>query len=82
MTKDEVSKKVFEIVAGQMGVDRDQLTEETKLTDDLSMDSLDSVELIMEFEDIFDLNIPDDRAEALCASSTIGDIISKISEEA
>lgn len=82
MTKDEVAAKVLAIVASQMGIDQSQLEAGTKLVGDLSMDSLDSVELIMELEDTFDLNIPDDKAEALCACGTVGDIISKISEEA
>ena len=72
-----VSDKVFEIVAERMGVKREDITEQTSFITDLGADSLDQVELIMEFEDQFDLNIPDEDAEKI---GTIGDAIKYIEE--
>jgi acyl carrier protein len=72
-----VEDKVFEIVADKMGVKREELKPETSFTTDLAADSLDVVELVMEFEDQFDLNIPDEDAEKI---DTIGDAIKYIEE--
>lgn len=72
-----VSDKVFEIVAERMGVKREDITEQTSFITDLGADSLDQVELIMEFEDQFDLNIPDEDAEKI---EKIGDAIKYIEE--
>ena len=77
MTKDEVQEKVIEIVCDQMGVDREKVTKETSFINDLGADSLDTVELIMEFEDAFDLNIPDEVAEKI---QTVGDAIKYVVE--
>ncbi len=70
-----VEERVIEIVCEQMGASRDKITAETSFIQDLGADSLDTVELVMEFEDEFDLNIPDEDAEKI---QTVGDAISYI----
>ncbi len=65
-------ERVIEIVAEQMGVDKAQITKETSFVNDLGADSLDTVELIMEFEDEFDISIPDEEAEKI---QTVGQAI-------
>ena len=72
-----VEDKVYDIVAQRMGVKREEIKPETSFINDLGADSLDQVELIMEFEDKFDLNIPDEDAEKI---ETIGDAIKYIEE--
>lgn len=65
MTEAEIEQKVIDIVAEQMGVDKSEITRETSFQTDLNADSLDIVELVMEFEDEFETNIPDDQAEKI-----------------
>ncbi|KKO19308.1 MAG: acyl carrier protein [Candidatus Brocadia sp.] len=72
-----VEDKVKEIITKQMGVKTEQITKETAFINDLGADSLDTVELIMEFEDAFDMNIPDEDAEKI---RTVGDAIKYIEE--
>ncbi len=60
-----VSDRVIDIVAEQLGVDRDKISAETHFVNDLGADSLDTVELVMELEEEFDINIPDDAAEKI-----------------
>ena len=72
-----VDEKVLEIVAERMGVKQEDISKETSFVTDLGADSLDQVELIMELEDQFDLNIPDEDAEKL---QTIGDAVKYIEE--
>jgi len=60
-----IEERVAEIVAEQMGVDKAQITRETSFVNDLGADSLDTVELVMEFEDEFDISIPDEDAEKI-----------------
>lgn len=60
------------IIAEQLGVDPDKITDQTSFVNDLGADSLDTVELVMELEEEFDVHIPDDAAEKL---QTIGDVI-------
>jgi acyl carrier protein len=60
------------IIAEQLGVDPEKITPETSFVNDLGADSLDTVELVMELEEEFDLNIPDDEAEKM---QTIGDVL-------
>ncbi len=69
MTEQEIEAKVIDIVAEQMGVDKGQITRETSFVNDLNADSLDQVELVMEFEDEFDTSIPDEEAEKI---TTVG----------
>ena len=73
----DIKEKVIQIVAEQMGVDKSQVTEETSFINDLGADSLDTVELVMEFEDEFDLNIPDEDAEKI---QTVGEAIKYVEE--
>jgi len=70
-----VQERVIEIVAEQMGVDKSQVTSETSFVNDLGADSLDTVELVMEFEDEFDISIPDEEAEKI---QTVGQAISYV----
>jgi acyl carrier protein len=72
-----IDERVKEIVCEQMGASRDKITDETSFIQDLGADSLDTVELVMEFEDEFDLNIPDEDAEKI---QTVGDAIKYIKE--
>ena len=74
MDRDEIVKKITDIVVEQLDVSKDQITPETSFVDDLGADSLDIAELVMEFEDEFDLNIPDDQQ----GIKTIGDAVNYI----
>tara|TARA_B100000029_G_scaffold516253_2_gene628088 strand:- start:101252 stop:101482 length:231 start_codon:yes stop_codon:yes gene_type:complete len=60
-----VEDRVKEIIAEQLGVDSEQVTENASFTDDLGADSLDTVELVMALEEEFDLEIPDEEAEKI-----------------
>ena len=68
----EIESKVKKIVAEQMGVAEDTITRETSFTNDLNADSLDTVELVMEFEEEFEISIPDEQAEKI---QTVGQAI-------
>jgi acyl carrier protein len=70
-----VKERVIEIVAEQLGVNKDQITPETSFVQDLGADSLDTVELVMELEEEFGINIPDDAAEKI---QTVGQAIEHI----
>ena len=70
-----IESKVIEIVSEQMGVDKAEITRETSFINDLNADSLDTVELVMEFEDEFDMSIPDEEAEKI---QTVGAAIDYI----
>jgi acyl carrier protein len=72
-----VEERVIEIVSEQMGVAKDQVTKETSFVNDLGADSLDTVELVMEFEEEFDITIPDEEAEKI---QTVGQAIQYIEE--
>ena len=67
-----VSERVIDIVAEQLGVDKEKVTPETSFVNDLGADSLDTVELVMELEEEFDVQIPDDAAEKI---QTVGQAI-------
>ena len=75
VTESQIEAKVIEIVSEQMGVDRAEISRETSFANDLNADSLDTVELVMEFEDEFETSIPDDEAEKI---QTVGQAISYI----
>jgi acyl carrier protein len=79
VTEAEVEAKVIEIVAEQMGVEKGEVSRDTSFANDLNADSLDTVELVMEFEDEFDTSIPDDQAEKI---QTVGQAIDYILEAA
>jgi len=70
-----VDERVIAIVAEQLGVNKDQINLETSFVNDLGADSLDTVELVMELEEEFDINIPDDAAEKI---QTVGQAIEYI----
>jgi acyl carrier protein len=72
MDRNEMQKKIVDIVANQLGVDKEIVTPEANVVDDLGADSLDVVELVMALEEAFDLEIPDDEAEKI---RTVKDII-------
>ena len=67
--------KIKSIVVDQLGVDEDQVTEDTSFVDDLGADSLDTVELIMAFEEEFDIEIPDEDAQKI---KTVKDVMEYI----
>ena len=71
----DIEAKVKEIIINKLGVDDGQITPEAAFTNDLGADSLDTVELVMEFEKAFNLQIPDEDAEKI---STVGDAIKYI----
>ena len=72
----EVSEKVKKIIAEHLGIDdMSKITDDAKFIDDLGADSLDTVELVMAFEEAFDVEIPDDKAETIL---TVGDAISHL----
>ena len=68
-----ISDKVKQIIVDKLGVDESEITNESSFTNDLGADSLDTVELIMEFEKEFDIAIPDEEAEKI---ATVGDAVS------
>ena len=70
-----VAEKVKAIIVDKLGVDESEATNDANFINDLGADSLDTVELIMEFEKEFDIQIPDDKAEAI---ATVGDAIAFI----
>ncbi|HSB42757.1 MAG TPA: acyl carrier protein [Methylomirabilota bacterium] len=72
-----VEERVKEIIVEQLGVEEDEVQPAAKFIEDLGADSLDTVELVMAFEEEFDLEIPDEDAEKI---STVGDAISYIKE--
>ncbi len=68
----EMEDKVKEIIAKELGVEREKLTDDASFMEDLGADSLDTVELVMEFEKEFNIDIPDEDAEKL---RTVGDAL-------
>jgi acyl carrier protein len=70
-----IEEKVVEIISEQMGADKSEISRETSFINDLNADSLDTVELVMEFEDEFDMSIPDEEAEKI---QTVGAAIDYI----
>ena len=73
----EIEAKVIEIVSKQLGVAKDKIARASSFVNDLGADSLDTVELVMEIEDAFDLSIPDDAAEKI---QSVGDAIKYIED--
>ena len=68
----EIEEKVKDIIAEELGVERDKVTPQASFMEDLGADSLDTVELVMAFEKEFDIDIPDEEAEKL---RTVGDAL-------
>ena len=74
----EVKAKVVDIIANQLGVDKEIITPEASVVDDLGADSLDVVELVMALEEAFDVEIPDEEAEAIVTVQDIFQYIEKV----
>ena len=72
---DDIKSKIKKIVADHLGIEEEKVTEEASFIDDLGADSLDTVELVMAFEEEFNIEIPDDVAEKI---TTIKDAIEHI----
>ena len=75
----DIATKVKSIIVDKLGVDENEVTPEASFTNDLGADSLDTVELIMEFEKEFNIGIPADQAENI---STVGEAIKYIEQNA
>ena len=73
-----IAERVSDIIIDKLGVEASEITPEASFTNDLGADSLDTVELIMEFEREFDINIPDDKAEEI---QTVGDAVAFLEGE-
>lgn len=76
---DSVAAKVKEIIVDELGVETEKVTTDASFVDDLGADSLDTVELIMAFEEEFEIDIPDEDAEQM---RTVGDAVAYIDERA
>jgi acyl carrier protein len=74
----DMVEKVKDIIAEELGVEREKLTDEASFMEDLGADSLDTVELVMAFEKEFDIDIPDEEAEKL---RTVGDALKYLEEK-
>lgn len=75
----QVAERVKSIIVDKLGVEESEVTDTASFTNDLGADSLDTVELIMEFEKEFNISIPDDQAEKI---SSVGDAVSYVEEHA
>lgn len=75
----EIAAKVKKIIVDKLGVDESEVTSEASFTNDLGADSLDTVELIMEFEKEFNISIPDEQAETI---TTVGQAIAYLDQHA
>ncbi len=73
-----IAEKVKKIIVDKLGVDESEVTPEASFTNDLGADSLDTVELIMEFEKEFDISIPDEQAENI---QTVGQAVSYLESQ-
>ena len=77
MADDSIEEKVKNIIVEQLGVNADQVVGDAKFIEDLGADSLDTVELVMAFEEEFDIEVPDEDAEKLMS---VGDVTKHIGE--
>ena len=75
-----IEKRVVEIISEQMGADKAEISRETSFINDLNADSLDTVELVMEFEDEFDMSIPDEEAEKIQTVGAAIDYIATVAQ--
>jgi acyl carrier protein len=78
MSDKSIEDRVKDIIVDQLGVNADQVTPEAKFVEDLGADSLDTVELVMAFEEEFDIEVPDEEAEKLQA---VADVIAYITSQ-
>ncbi len=76
---EDIASRVKAIIVDKLGVEDNEVTDNASFTNDLGADSLDTVELIMEFEKEFNISIPDDQAENI---STVGEAVNYIKENA
>ena len=76
---DSIEDKVKDIIVEQLGVNEEQVTPDAKFIEDLGADSLDTVELVMAFEEEFDIEVPDEEAEKL---TSVGDVINYVEKAA
>jgi acyl carrier protein len=78
MSDKSIEARVKDIIVDQLGVNADQVTPEAKFVEDLGADSLDTVELVMAFEEEFDIEVPDEDAEKL---QSVGDVVTYINSQ-
>jgi acyl carrier protein len=78
MTHEEIVKQVTAIIVDKLGVEESEVTETANFTNDLGADSLDTVELLMEFERIFGIKIPDEETSSI---ATVADAVAKVTEK-
>ena len=78
MTEEEIVKQVKAIIVDKLGVEESEVTESSNFTNDLGADSLDTVELLMEFERVFGIKIPDEETSTIV---TVKDAIDKVKEK-
>jgi len=78
MEYDEILKKVKAIIVDKLGVEESEVTESANFTNDLGADSLDTVELLMEFEKVFGIKIPDEETSKI---ATVKDAVDKVAEK-
>lgn len=78
MTEEEIVKQVKAIIVDKLGVEESEVTESANFTNDLGADSLDTVELLMEFERVFGIKIPDEETSSI---ATVKDAIDKVKEK-
>ena len=76
---DNIQDKVIDIIVEQLGVNPEQVTQEAKFIEDLGADSLDTVELVMAFEEEFGIDVPDEEAEKL---QSVGDVVRYVEDHA
>lgn len=77
MSENSIEEKVRNIIVEQLGVNPEQVTREARFIEDLGADSLDTVELVMAFEEEFAIDVPDEEAEKL---QSVGDVVTYIEE--
>ena len=78
MTQEEIVAKVQAIIVDKLGVEESEVTETANFTNDLGADSLDTVELLMEFERVFGIKIPDEETSTI---ATVADAVAKVKEK-
>lgn len=78
MTEEEIVKQVKAIIVDKLGVEESEVTESANFTNDLGADSLDTVELLMEFERVFGIKIPDEETSTI---ATVKDAIDKVKDK-
>ena len=81
MEKKEIEQKVIEIVGVQFGIKLDDIKLENKFLIDLNADSLDTVEIVMTVEDMFNIDVPDEDAEKLMTVGAVADYVEKMIED-